>query len=187
MFYNYNLNGIVTKKEIDQFFFIELPSSFCQYYLVNNVFIVNGKQLQCALHSQFFLQLIYIFVMYIHCSIIVFNGRHHKIKFASSGWFLKKMPSLFDTHLIMEEKIKLLLASLILSFVKLEFPSWGVFFFFFHSISSHFNPFLFTKYHLLHSHNFLFHLNMINTSTSIWTHQFERPWTQTFNIFLFLT
>jgi hypothetical protein len=63
MFYNYNMNGIVTKNEIDQKTIIELPSNFRQYYLANNVFIVNGKQLQCALHSQFFLQLIYKFVM----------------------------------------------------------------------------------------------------------------------------
>jgi hypothetical protein len=41
MFYNYNMNGIVTKNEIDQKTIIELPSNFRQYYLANNVFIVN--------------------------------------------------------------------------------------------------------------------------------------------------
>jgi len=55
MFCNYNLNGIVTKKEIDQKIIIELSLIFHQYWPTKNVFIVKWRTiLICITFIEFF-------------------------------------------------------------------------------------------------------------------------------------
>jgi hypothetical protein len=129
MFYNYNLNGIVikTKRSKNNYrIAIELSPILtrkqCFHREMENNFNVH------YLHTIFYISFKLLWCL-TQCGIIVFSGRHRKIQFASSGWLFFKIPSLFDTKPYNGGKIKLWLAL--------------------HSISSHLNPFLFTKYYFI--------------------------------------